>query len=61
MGDSPERTALYEKMAGMVMEDCPWALLTYPLNYGLFQPWFQNFKRHPFCYAAAKYHKVLPH
>lgn len=61
MADSPARTALYEKMAALVMEDCPWALLTYPLTYGLYQPWFQNFKRHPFCYATTKYHKVLPH
>lgn len=61
MQDSPERTALYEQMAEMVMEDCPWAMLTYPLTYGLYQPWFQNYKPHAFRYANWKYYKVLPH
>jgi ABC-type transport system substrate-binding protein len=61
MNDSPERTALYEQMVDMVLADCPWALMTYPLTYGLYQPWFQNYKRQPFSYASAKYHKVLPH
>ncbi len=61
MPDSPERTALYEQMADLVMKDCPWALMTYPLTYGLYQPWFQNYKRHPFSYASSKYYKVLPH
>jgi ABC-type transport system substrate-binding protein len=61
MQDSPERTALYEKMAGLVLEDCPWALLTYPLTYGLYQPWFQNYKPHAFPYPNMKYYKVLPH
>jgi ABC-type transport system substrate-binding protein len=61
MADSPERTTLYEQMADMVMEDCPWALMTYPLTYGLYQPWFQNYKRHPFSYSGSKYYKVVPH
>jgi ABC-type transport system substrate-binding protein len=61
MNDSPERTALYGQMVDMVLADCPWALMTYPLTYGLYQPWFQNYKRHPFSYASCKYHKVLPH
>jgi len=61
MPESPERTALYEKMAALVMEDCPWALLNYPLTYGLYQPWFQNYKPHEFPYANSKFYKVLPH
>ena len=61
MSDSPERTALYEKMADMVDDDCVWALIGYPLAYGLFQPWFQNYKPHAFPYANWKYYKVLPH
>jgi oligopeptide transport system substrate-binding protein len=61
MADSPARTALYEQMAGLVMEDCPWALLTYPLTYGLYQPWFQNYKPHAFHYPNMKFYKVLPH
>ncbi|HTS15973.1 MAG TPA: ABC transporter substrate-binding protein [Verrucomicrobiae bacterium] len=61
MSDSPDRTALYEKMADMTMADCVWALVAYPLNYGLFQPWFQNYKPHAFPYPNAKFYRVLPH
>lgn len=61
MPDGPDRTAIYEKMAALVMEDCPWALLTYPLTYGLYQPWFQNYKPHAFPYPNSKFYKVLPH
>jgi oligopeptide transport system substrate-binding protein len=61
MSESPERTALYEQMAGMANNDCVWALIGYPLAYGLFQPWFQDYKPHAFPYANWKYFKVLPH
>lgn len=61
MQDSPERSALYGTMADIAIADCPWALLTYPLSYGLFQPWFQNYKPHAFSYANSKFYKVLPH
>ena len=61
MPESPERTALYERMADMVNEDCVWALIGYPLKYDLFQPWFQDYKPHAFPYANWKYYKVLPH
>jgi len=61
MPDSPERTALYEKMVDLTTKDCSWALISYPLAYGLFQPWFQDYKPHAFPYANAKYYKVLPH
>jgi ABC-type transport system substrate-binding protein len=61
MPDSPERTALYEKMVDLTTKDCTWALIAYPLAYGLFQPWFQNYKPHAFPYANAKYYKALPH
>ena len=61
MPDSPERTALYEKMVDITMDDCTWSLLAYPLAYGLFQPWFQDYKPHAFPYANWKYYKLLPH
>jgi len=61
MADSPERTALYEQMADMTTTDCVWALLDYRLEYGLYQPWFQNYKPHGFPYPNGKYYKVLPH
>jgi peptide/nickel transport system substrate-binding protein len=61
MADSPERTAFYEKMADMTTADCVWALVAYPLDYGLFQPWFQNYKPHGFPYPNAKFYKANPH
>jgi ABC-type transport system substrate-binding protein len=61
MPESPERTALYERMAQITLDDCAWALIGYPLAYGLYQPWFQNYKPHAFPYANWKYYKVLPH
>jgi ABC-type transport system substrate-binding protein len=61
MQDSPERTALYETMADMTMQDCVWALVAYRLDYGLIQPWLQNYKLHDFPYPNSKFYKVLPH
>ena len=58
--DTPERTAIYQQMAGIVIEDVPWIFLTHPLSFGLFQPWFQNFKPHDFPYANMKFYKVDP-
>ncbi len=60
MQDSPERTAIYQQMAAIVIEDAPWIFLTHPLSFGLFQPWFQNFKPHDFPYPNMKYYKVDP-
>jgi len=61
MADSPERTAMYEQMAGMTTEDCTWALIAYPLAYGLYQPWFQDYKPHAFPYPNMKFYKVVSH
>jgi oligopeptide transport system substrate-binding protein len=61
MQDSPERSVLYEKMSDIAIADCPWVLMTYSLAYGLFQPWFQNYKPSAFPYPNAKFYKVLPH
>ena len=61
MQDSPARSVLYAQMSDIAIADCPWALMTYSLSYGLFQPWFQNYKPHAFPYPNAKFYKVLPH
>lgn len=58
MHDSPERTELYQRMADIVIEDCPWIFQAQPLAYGLFHHWLQNFKRHDFPYGMNKYFKV---
>ncbi len=60
MPDSPERTELYKKMADIVIEDCPWILLDYPLAFGLRQQWLQNYKFHAFPYPNMKFYKVDP-
>jgi ABC-type transport system substrate-binding protein len=60
MQDSPERTALYMKLADMVIEDCPWITLSYPLTFGLQQPWFKNYKFHAFPYPNMKFYKTDP-
>ncbi len=61
MQDSPERTAIYQRMAGLVVEDCPWIFLTHPLSFGLFQPWLKNFKPSDFPYPNMKFYKVERH
>jgi ABC-type transport system substrate-binding protein len=60
MQDTAERTALYQQMAAIVIEDAPWIFLTHPLSFGLFQPWFKNFKPHDFPYPNMKFYKVDP-
>jgi ABC-type transport system substrate-binding protein len=60
MLDSPERTALYQKMAAIVVEDAPWITLSYPLAFGLYQPWFKNYKPHDFPYPFLKFYSVDP-
>ena len=58
MADSPERTALYRQMAGIVVEDCPWIFEQHPLSYGLHHRWLKNYKPHDFPYGMNKYHAV---
>ena len=58
MQDSPERTALYQKMADIVIEDCPWIFQAQPVAYDLYHHWLQNYKRHDFPYTMTKYYKV---
>jgi oligopeptide transport system substrate-binding protein len=58
MQDSPERTELYQEMATLVMEDCPWIFHGQPMAYGLYQGWLRNYKRHDFPYSMSKYHRI---
>jgi ABC-type transport system substrate-binding protein len=60
MEDSPERTALYQRMAAMVVEDAPWIFMTHPLAFELVQPWLKNYKHHDCPYPNAKYYRVDP-
>lgn len=60
LSDSPERTALYKKMVGLLVEDAPWIWGAHRLTYTLVQPWLKNFKTHEFDHDRAKYLRVDP-
>jgi ABC-type transport system substrate-binding protein len=61
MQDSPERTAIYQKMADMIVDDCPGAFMFHRLTYALLRDWVVNFKPHDFPYPNVKFYKVRPH
>jgi ABC-type transport system substrate-binding protein len=56
--DSPERTALYKKMATIVVEDTPWIFGVHRIVYYLNHPWFKNFKYHEFEHGMSKYYRI---
>jgi len=60
MSDSPERTALYRRMADIVLEDAVWILTYQRMTYALVQPWLKNYKVHSFPYGMSKYLRIDP-
>lgn len=58
MQDSPERTKLYQQMADLVIEDCPWIFLHTPLSTVLKHDFVGNYKPHDFPYGMVKYRTV---
>ena len=58
MQDTPERTGIYQQMADIVVEDCPWIFTSNPLSYGLHHHWVENYKFHDFPYGMVKYYKI---
>jgi ABC-type transport system substrate-binding protein len=58
MQDSPERTALYEEMANIIVEDCPWIFMYQPMDFGLVHSWVENYVPHDFPYGMGKYRRV---
>lgn len=56
--DSPERTALYRRMARLVMDDAPWIFAAEPLVYTLQQARLLNRKPHMFPYGMEKYYRL---
>lgn len=58
MNDSPERTALYQKMAEVVIEDTPWVFGSHRVTYGLTHPWLKNYKPHEFLHGMSKYYRI---
>lgn len=55
MQDSPERTAMYEELAGMVVDDCPWIFQFQPMAFALVHGWVKNYEPHDFPYGMSVY------
>jgi ABC-type transport system substrate-binding protein len=58
MQHSPERTALYEKMSAIIVEDCPWIFQFQPLSFGVMHSWYKNYETHNFPYGMGKYRRI---
>ena len=56
--DTPERTALYQKMVKILVEDCPWVFSVHRIEYVLTYPWMKNYKFHEIEHAVAKYWRI---
>jgi len=61
MGDSPQRTALYDEMAQLIHAYTPWVLLTHPISADLQQPWLKHYQRHPVELTNWRYLDVAAH
>ncbi len=53
--DSPERTVLYKKMLGVLLEKQPWIFESYPIRFRLKYPWLQNYRQCDFDFVRWKY------
>ena len=58
--DSPERTALFDKMTEIVIAYAPWRLMEHRIEDHLTQPWVQNYEPHPVRSFVWKYVDVEP-
>jgi len=58
--DGPERTAAYEKLSAMIVEDAPWIFESYPISYRLSHDWLENYRPHDFAFSRWKYLTVNP-
>jgi oligopeptide transport system substrate-binding protein len=56
--DSPERTALYQKMRDIVVEDVPWIFHLHRLTYSLAHPWVHGYKYHELDHGRYRYVRV---
>lgn len=61
MGESPQRTALYDEMAQLIHAYTPWVLLTHPISADLQQPWLKHYRRHPVEFTNWRYLDVDAH
>ena len=58
MQDSPERTAIYERMAGLVIEDCPWIFEYQTMSFALVHSWMKYYEPHDFPYGMGIYRDI---
>jgi ABC-type transport system substrate-binding protein len=61
MGESPQRTALYDELAQIIHAYTPWVLLTHPISADLQQSWLKNYRRHPVEFTNWRYLDVDAH
>ncbi len=58
MNDSPERTALYRRMAAILVEDAPWIFVHHPVDYSLYHTRLKRYVPSDFPYGMDKYWAV---
>lgn len=58
MADSPQRTQLYQQMAGYLVEQCPWIFESQPISFQLKHAWLENYYPHDFAFNRWKYWNV---
>ncbi|MDR0994038.1 MAG: ABC transporter substrate-binding protein [Verrucomicrobiota bacterium] len=52
---SEERDALCRAASAVVLEDCPWILMAYPMAFTVYHDRLGNYKRHDFSWGQEKY------
>ncbi len=57
MPDSPERTAIYEEMARIIVEDAPWIFQFQPMSFAVKHSWIENYVSHDYPYGMGKYRR----
>jgi oligopeptide transport system substrate-binding protein len=56
--DGAERTALYQQMAKVVIEDAPWVFGVHRLIFDVIQPWARNYRYSAFDHGRFRYVRV---
>ena len=60
MGPSSERNRIYQELAEMIREKCPWIFESYTVAFLLKHCWLENFQPHDFAFQRWKYIAVNP-
>ncbi|VGO14600.1 Periplasmic oligopeptide-binding protein [Pontiella desulfatans] len=58
MPDSPERTAIYEKMAKIIVEEAPWVFQYQPMSFAVKHSWIENYVSHDYPYGMGRFRRV---